>query len=236
MSHVSSHSPHGQSPLRTVQVLGGGKRGQQRACAVAGLGACRPGRAGHRVRPRRGRSRVRVHRRRRPARSRAAQQRSGLRGRAAGGLRGRRPRARARAARRACGPRSRSAGGAPRSSSPGTPRSYAEGARAHLLRLLERRVVQGRRRGARAPRPTSWTAPAGAGRGTPGSRPSRSRRRARPSSTGTPTGSATRRGPNSAPPTARCSWPSVPSTGTADTTPCWTPRARGARSTPCRSW
>lgn len=24
MSHVSSHSPHGQSPLRTVQVLGGG--------------------------------------------------------------------------------------------------------------------------------------------------------------------------------------------------------------------
>ncbi|MFD3931674.1 glycosyltransferase family 4 protein [Streptomyces sp. NPDC058614] len=27
MSHVSSHSPHGQSPLRTVQVLGGGSAG-----------------------------------------------------------------------------------------------------------------------------------------------------------------------------------------------------------------
>ncbi|MFI9829845.1 glycosyltransferase family 4 protein [Streptomyces sp. NPDC051913] len=27
MSHVSSHSPHGQSPLRTVQVLGGGNAG-----------------------------------------------------------------------------------------------------------------------------------------------------------------------------------------------------------------
>ncbi|MEV7342569.1 glycosyltransferase family 4 protein [Streptomyces sp. NPDC093544] len=30
MSHVSSHSPHGQSPLRTVQVLGGGSA---RSCA-----------------------------------------------------------------------------------------------------------------------------------------------------------------------------------------------------------
>ncbi|MEB3963694.1 glycosyltransferase family 1 protein, partial [Streptomyces kunmingensis] len=27
MSHVSSHSAHGQSPLRTVQVLGGGSAG-----------------------------------------------------------------------------------------------------------------------------------------------------------------------------------------------------------------
>ncbi|NDZ98892.1 glycosyltransferase family 1 protein, partial [Streptomyces sp. SID10116] len=27
MSHVSSHSPHGQTPLHTVQVLGGGSAG-----------------------------------------------------------------------------------------------------------------------------------------------------------------------------------------------------------------
>ena len=118
------------------------QRGQQRARAFAGLGAGRAGRAGHRVRPRRGGPRLRLHRRRRrttcPCPAAATPPRW--------------PRCAAACrtptscTRTGCtppsAPRSRSAGGAPRSSSPGTPARTAEGARAHLLRLLERRVAK----------------------------------------------------------------------------------------------
>ena len=91
--------PFNVSQLRTVQVLGGGNAGSSAHVRLAGRGAGRAGRAGHRVRPRRAGSRLRLHRRRGRPRARAAQQRPGLRGRAAGGMRGRRPGARARAAR-----------------------------------------------------------------------------------------------------------------------------------------
>ena len=163
MSHVSSHSPHGQSPLRTVQVLGGGKRGQQRARAVAGRGAGRPRGAGHRVRPRRGGPRVRVHRAPapqhvpcpaaatpprwprcgRPARTPISCTRTGCTPR--------------------CGPRWRSAGGALRSSSPGTT-ARDGGGRAGPCRCgCWSAGSPGPLPWCSGPRRTWWTGPAGRG-------------------------------------------------------------------------
>ena len=147
MTPVSSHAPHGQSSLRTVQVLGGGNAGSSAhvRSLAAGLVArgvrvtvCAPVEADHAY--------DFTGRRRRPCAC-AAQQR---------------PRLRGPALRAACADADLvhahglhasfravlALGGR------ATPlvvtwhdRAHAEGARAHLLRLLERRVVKdGRRR------------------------------------------------------------------------------------------
>ena len=204
MIHVSSHSPHGQSPLRTVQVLGGGSAGSSAhvRSLTSGLVArgvrvtvCAPAAADHAydftgV----GAEHVHVPRRNDPASVAALRaacadadlvHAHGLHAalRAALALSGRR-----------------------------VPlvvtwhsRPYAEGARAHLLRLLERRVARAASVVLGHPRPTWWTGPAAGARGTRGSPRSRCPPRAGPSPRArTPTGCAPRRVPNSARPTGRC--------------------------------
>ncbi len=232
MSHVSSHSPHGQSPLRTVQVLGGGSAGSSAHVRSLASGLVARG------------VRVTVCA---PAEADRAYGFTGVGAQHVPVPRSGDP-ASVAALRIACADadlvHAHGLHAALRAtlalSGLRTPlvvtwhtRSHAEGARAHLLRLLERRVA----RAASVVLATSSDLVDRArrrGAGTPGSPPSRFRRRARPSSTGIPTGRVTRRGPNWAPPNARCSWRWAPSTGTADTAPCWTPRARGGTSTPCR--
>ncbi len=99
MTPVSSNAPHGQSPLRTVQVLGGGNAGSSAHVRSLAEGLVARGVRVTVCAPHRSRPRLRVHRGRRRTRARAAQQRPRLRGRAPHGLRERRPRARARPAR-----------------------------------------------------------------------------------------------------------------------------------------